>query len=155
MLTLTRQGGKRSGFSMRLIGPGSRGMLASPDIDSAIRFGTLRPGGGEPRLGVTHEFLRSDVCPHLRALIGKVDLIIVDEIGAMQATCPEFRDVVSELVAAKTPLLASVSLADDPWIRALRSRGGIPTLELSESNRDLVTAMLTCYVRGWAAAVST
>jgi nucleoside-triphosphatase len=144
-----RRDGKRCGFGMRLISSGSCGILASPDIDSTIRFGTLNPDSGEPRLGVTHDFLKNTVCSHLRGIIGEADLIVVDEIGSMQATCDEFIDVVNELIAAGTPLLASISLADDPWIQALRSRGDIPVLELTKSNRDLTTEMLTSYVREW------
>jgi nucleoside-triphosphatase len=145
-----RENGKRAGFEMQLIGPGTRGLLASPEVESEIRFGTPRSHDGRPRLGVTHDFLKTDVCPHLRALIGNVSLIVVDEIGSMQASYPEFLHVVHELIAADTPLLASVSLADDPSIEALRNCRDIPTIELSLSNRDLIAAMLTAYVPAWA-----
>lgn len=150
-----RQEGKRCGFSMRLISSGSCGILASPEINSTIRFGTLSLDSGEPRLGVTHEFLKNDVCSHLKEIIGKADLIVVDEIGSMQATCQEFIDVVNELIAAETPLLASISLANHPWIRALRSRDDIPILELTKSNRDLITEMLTSYVREWVSTAKS
>ncbi|HUC56971.1 MAG TPA: nucleoside-triphosphatase, partial [Streptosporangiaceae bacterium] len=63
-----RRDGKRAGFEMRLISSGASGVLASPDIESEIRFGTLRESDGEPRLGVSHDFLRDIVCPHLRAV---------------------------------------------------------------------------------------
>ena len=144
-----RENGKRAGFEMQLIGQGTRGLLASPEVESAIRFGTPRQLDGKPRLGVTHDFLKSDVCPHLRALIGKVSLIVVDEIGSMQASFPEFLEVIRELIAADTPLLASISLAEDPSIDALRNCREIPTIELSLSNRDLVATMLTAYVPTW------
>lgn len=131
-----RLDGRRAGFQMRLLGTGESGLLASPEVDSPVRFGTARPTDGLPRLGVTHDFLDRVVCPRLAAGAATADLLVIDEIGQMQASSPRFRATVNALMVGDVPIVASVSLSDDPWITAIREASGGEVFGIAPQTRE-------------------
>ena len=140
-----REDGKRQGFQMEVLGTGQRGLLASPNVESDVRFGTLLPDGRR-RLGVTFDFLDGTACPELRRGISRKSLLLVDEIGPMQASSALFRSIIEEVFEKRYPLVASIAQSDDPWISNVRDQSGAALLVLDRWNRDLITEALVTYL---------
>lgn len=146
--------GKRQGFKLELVPSGESGVLASPDIEGDVRFGTLRPDG-KRRLGLSLEFLEKVACPSLQAALPTAHLMVIDEIGPMQARSAVFRHLVEEIVASDVPLLASIALADEPWISGLRDSSDIAVIPLTLGNRDTVVEAASHYLRALLAPESS
>jgi nucleoside-triphosphatase len=125
--------GKRAGFSVRLLS-GEEGLLASPDLGGSPRFGTLLPDGRR-RLGVTTEFLDHVACPRLLGASG-AELIVLDEIGPMQATSPTFRGMIEQLLKRPVPLIASVAESGDTWVAKIREENAAAIVVLTRDNLD-------------------
>ncbi len=138
--------GKRQGFKLELMPSGESGVLASPDIDGEVRFGTLRPDG-KRRLGLSLTFLEEVACPTLHDALPTAHLMVIDEIGPMQAQSAVFRRLVEGIVTSGVPLLATIALADDEWISALRESSDCATVSLTVGNRDTVADAASDYLR--------
>lgn len=139
-----REHGRRQGFGIKLLGSEESGLLAGPEVVSEIRFGSVGRDG-RPRLGVTHEFLESVACPRVEA--SKAPLLIIDEIGPMQATSARFRGMVESALAGEGQLLGTLAKAEDDWLDAVRDHVDIAVIELSKSNRDVLRVALGTYYR--------
>jgi nucleoside-triphosphatase len=140
-----RNEGKRQGFQMEVLHTGQRGLLASPEVEGDIRFGSLRPDGRR-RLGVTFDFLEGVACPAILAGAAERKTLIIDEIGPMQASSGKFREVVEGLLTSGMTLIASIAEADDPWISRIREDEGAALIVLDRRNRDLITSALGAYL---------
>lgn len=82
-----RSGRERVGFSVVRLADGATAVLA--------RVGA----GGEPRVG--RYVVDLSACRLMaEALAAPADLLVVDEVGAMEAKCPGFLDAVKSAVAA-------------------------------------------------------
>jgi nucleoside-triphosphatase len=138
--------GKRQGFKLEVMPSGESGVLASPDIEGEVRFGTLRPDG-KRRLGLSLTFLEKVACPALQAGLTTAPLMVIDEIGPMQAQSAVFRRLVEDIIASGVPLLATIALAEDEWISALRESPDCATVALSVGNRDTVIEAVGHYLR--------
>ncbi|MFJ8188440.1 nucleoside-triphosphatase [Streptomyces sp. NPDC096094] len=141
-----RVDGKRQGFELELLPSGEKGVLASPDIEGEVRFGTLR-ADGKRRLGLSLAFLDEVACPALRAALPTAQLMVIDEIGPMQARSEVFRCLVEEIIASDVPLLATVALAEDEWIAGLRESSDCATVALTVGNRDTVAEAAAHYLK--------
>jgi nucleoside-triphosphatase len=138
-----RESGRRQGFGVQVLG-GASGLLAGPDVVSDIRFGSLA-ANGHPRLGVTHTFLDDVACPVATA--SRAPLLVVDEIGPMQATSPPFREMIESVLAGQRRLLGTIATADDPWLSKIRDHEDVAVIELTKANRDVLRVALTSYYR--------
>jgi nucleoside-triphosphatase len=139
-----RVDGRRQGFGIRVLRSGETGVLASPDILSEIRFDTGE-GDGQPRLGISHDFLDESAWETLAS--SDAALLVLDEIGPMQASSPRFRDVVNSLLEQNRHVVGSIAIADDDWLDHVRAHPSVAVIELSRTNRDVVTEALTAYFR--------
>jgi nucleoside-triphosphatase THEP1 len=110
--------GRRDGFELALIGTGQRGLLASPAVASDVRFGGLRDDG-KRRLGVDLTFLEEVACPTVLRELGGAELVLLDEVGPMQAVSAMFRALVERLLYGQAVLVATVAQSKDPWIAPL------------------------------------
>jgi nucleoside-triphosphatase len=138
-----RANGRRQGFGIQVLG-GESGLLAGPDVVSDIRFGSLA-ANGQPRLGVTHTFLDAVACPAVAS--SNAPLLVVDEIGPMQATSSPFRQVIESVLAGPRRLLGTIAKADDPWLSDVRDHEDVAVIELTKANRDVLRLALTSYYR--------
>jgi nucleoside-triphosphatase len=137
-----REDGRRAGFGVAVLHSNEVGLLARPGLVSEFRFGS--PGAdGHPRLGVTHEFLENVACRRIEA--SEAPLIVIDEIGPMQATSARFRRLVESLLAEARSVFGTVALAEDDWISAVRDHPDVSTIELTHGNRDTVREALIAY----------
>lgn len=140
--------GKRQGFKITLLPSGRTGPLASPDFPGEPRFGSIGTDG-KPRLGVSLDFLDNEACPALSAVQGRHNLIVIDEIGPMQASSHMFRQTVESLLQGDVPILASIATCDDPWIASVRNSPDVALIELNLSNREVLARALSNYVQKW------
>ncbi|AEH24370.1 NTPase [Pyrococcus yayanosii] len=93
-----RSGGRRVGFRVVALDTGEVGRLAYV-------------GQGYPRVGkyvVDVEGLERVGVPAIRRAIESADVVIIDEIGAMEFKSNEFVRVLGEALKAEKPLLATV-----------------------------------------------
>ena len=138
-----RKDGRRHGFVLTDLDSGNQGILASPDIIGEPRFGALRPDGSR-RLGIDLSFLEDVICQSLKAMPVDCRLIVLDEIGPMQARSAVFRDVIHELFShPPVSIVATLAMqTTDPWLEDLRSTRTAATVFIDERNRDLLAHAL-------------
>ena len=72
----------------------------------------------------------------VRAALGKVDLLVLDEIGAMELFSKAFRRTVMQALDSHTPILGTLQRSQIPFLDRLRVRPDIRVVEITESNRD-------------------
>ncbi|NJE26955.1 NTPase [Thermococcus sp. MV5] len=93
-----RKKGRRVGFKIKAIDTKEEGILAWV-------------GEGYPRVGkyvVNLEDLNRVGVSAIRRAISEADLIIIDEIGAMEYKSREFAKIINEVLKKEKPLLATV-----------------------------------------------
>ena len=93
-----REKGRRVGFKIKALDTGEEGILAWV-------------GSGYPRVGryvVNLDDLNSVGVSAIRRALKNADLIIIDEIGAMEYKSREFAEAVEEVIKSEKPLLATV-----------------------------------------------
>lgn len=135
--------GKRAGFVVKML-TGEQGLLAGPEVEGLPRFGSLREDG-LPRLGVTFTFLNDVACPEVCRDAGRARLIVIDEIGPMQAVSPVFRDMVTRVLALSGPaVLASIAASDDDeWVATIRRAQKANVIAVDCANRSEVPGVVT------------
>ena len=134
--TEIRPGGIRKGFE--LVGlDGQKRILAHVAIDSPFRVG---------RYGV-------DVKGFERFLdviaFGRIDarVVVVDEIGKMEAFSPEFLRRLDTVFASRQQLVATISAPGPEAIQRFKRRADVTLFEVTRSNRDRLVreiAALAC-----------
>lgn len=137
-----RVDGARQGFSIATIRTRRSGTLAAPWIESPARFGTYNEQG-EPRLGVDLEFIEDAVVTELRtAAEDPAAVLVLDELGPMQASSPGFRDAIDDLLG-KRHAIGSIALAPDHvWLRRVREAPCVSLLVMTRDNRDCAVDQL-------------
>ncbi|WP_457754172.1 NTPase [Thermococcus sp.] len=120
-----REQGKRVGFKIRALDTNEEGTLAWV-------------GEGYPRVGkyvVNVEDLDKIGVSAIRRAIRNADVIIIDEIGAMEFKSKEFAKVIEEALRNEKPLLATLHRR---WVHRFRNRGKlyVITVENREKIRE-------------------
>lgn len=140
-----RVDGHRQGFTIQS-DRGAAGILASPELPGEPRFGTVMPNG-QRRLGLSLTHLEAVVCREIELRLPQVRVVILDEIGPMQAESARFRHLVERLITSTVFVVASIGLQDHDWLASLRNDPRFPLLEVSRRNRDLVAVLLSSYIK--------
>jgi nucleoside-triphosphatase len=140
-----RVDGRRQGFTVEVLGTGQKGVLASPDLPGEPRFGTMMPDGRR-RLGLSLDFLDNVICPELEAHLRAGSIVLIDEIGGMQAESSRFRTLIDRLIGGVTPFLASITTAEHSWIESVRDSPNVGVLEVTPRNRDLLPHLVATYL---------
>lgn len=126
-----RKRGTRVGFSIDAL-DGRTGVLAHVDCHSAFRVG---------KYGVRIETVENLAVPALQATRADV-LIVIDEIGKMECLSEVFRRTVVDVLGSVNPVLATIVMKGDAFIRKLKSRRDVSLLELNDANRDFMPSLL-------------
>lgn len=118
-----REGGARVGFDV-------------VSFRDRRKMPLARVGEGMPRVGKYAVDLNA--CGFMKSLLDAsgVDLLIVDEIGPMEAKCPSFLDDAKSALLRAPKALAVVHLR---YIDVVK-RWGIDVIVLSRENRDMALA---------------
>lgn len=149
-----REGVRRTGFAIEDLA-GRRGVLARAS-------GPPRPGPcvtGGPRVGRYRvdvaDLEAVGVAALERALEGAA-LIVIDEIGKMEACSARFRATVERALAAPGAVIAGTILrAPHPWIDRVKAHPAVTLVPLSAATRAATLARLVDRVRAALAARGT
>lgn len=116
-----RKGGRRVGFKIKALDSGEEGILALA-------------GEGYPRVGryvVNVGDLNRVGVSAIRRALQNANIIIIDEIGAMEFKSREFAKAVEEALKSEKPLLATLHRR---WVNKFKDRGKLYVL--SVENRE-------------------
>ncbi len=93
-----REGRERTGFTVVDIASGRSGVMARVNAPSNVQVG---------RYGVDVASFESIAAPALREARASCDLIVVDEVAAMELACPAFVEELLMLLRTTKPLLVT------------------------------------------------
>ncbi|RLA85252.1 MAG: AAA family ATPase [Deltaproteobacteria bacterium] len=122
-----RKGRSRVGFVVRDL-DGREALMAH------ISFKGPRVG----RYGVSVHAFEEVALSALREAMEKRDLVVIDEIGKMELLSEAFKELVLDILGGGKPVLATLSLARDPFLERVRGMGGVEILRVTLENRDLL-----------------
>jgi len=126
-----RERGKRVGFKIKALDTNEEGILAWV-------------GEGYPRVGkyaVNLEDLNRVGVSAIRRALQNADVVIIDEIGAMEFKSREFAKAVEEALKSEKPLLATLHRR---WVDKFKDRGKlyVLTVENREKIRERILKKL-------------
>lgn len=90
------------------------------------------------RLGkyfVNVENINHVIVPHLEQSLERAQVIIIDEIGKMELFSPLFRQVVLKMLASPKKVLGTITMANLPIIKRIKSRSDVFLVELHQHNQ--------------------
>ena len=117
-----RERGKRVGFKIKALDTNEEGILAWV-------------GEGYPRVGryvVNIEDLNMVGVSAIRRALQNADVIIIDEIGAMEFKSREFAKAVEEALKSEKPLLATLHRR---WVDKFKDRGELYVLTVENRKK--------------------
>lgn len=129
-----REGGRRVGFAVEQV-DGGRGVLAHVHLPGPPRVG---------RYGVDLASFERIALPSLET---RADVVVVDELGKMELASPAFREAVTELFDGDRSIVATVHAFRHPITDALKRRGDVELVRVTERNRDALPEELTARLR--------
>lgn len=123
-----RKGRQRTGFTIHDIMSGREGELASAE-------GSLGPRVGKYRVNISD--LATVGARALREAALQAEVVVIDEVGPMELTSPEFKKAVEECLRSGKPVLAIVhEKMKDPLIEMIREMPDKEFTEVTLQNRD-------------------
>lgn len=134
-----RAGGRRVGFAVITL-EGPRGVLAAEGLASGPRVGRYRVD--------LASFEAVGVAALERAVRG-CRVVVVDEIGKMEAHSARFRQAVEAALAGDRVVLGTVLQGPHPWIDGLKARAGVQLYPLTREDRDRAPAEIAAILAGW------
>jgi nucleoside-triphosphatase len=131
-----KEGRERVGFTISDLMSGREGELA------AIK-GSLGPRVGRYRVNVGTLASLGARALH-DAAVGTAEVIVIDEIGPMELTSPEFKKAAEECFKSGKPILAVVHQhLKDPLIETIRENPDKVYIELTLHNREKLAQTIT------------
>src|SRR5271154_4974870 len=128
-----RKGRERTGFRLVDLLSGNEAELAS--------VGGLGPRVGKYRVNITN--LSSLGAGSLQRAAEVADFIVIDEVGPMELTSPEFRKGVKACLASKKPMLVVLHESmKDPLMAEITEQPEKELVELTLHNREGVSREL-------------
>jgi nucleoside-triphosphatase len=132
-----RERGQRIGFE--IVGlSGRRVVLAHVRSSARHRVG---------RYGVDLTALEAMVQAELLDEASEANLVVIDEIGKMELTCPSFVEVVPRLLDGSVPVVATVALHGPGLIAEVKARADVQLVEVAGHNREQLPAGVDAWVR--------
>lgn len=86
--------------------------------------------------------------PKLTGPVPAGHLVLMDEIGFLEATSEPFCAAVLGLLDGDTPVIAAVKDKDIPFLEAVRSHPNCRCFFITEENRDELFAEVLAFVKG-------
>jgi nucleoside-triphosphatase len=129
-----REGRERVGFTVFDLMSGREAVLASSKKSLGPRVGRYR---------VNIQGLVEVGARALREAAATADVIVIDEVGPMELTSPEFKRGVELCLDSQKPILAVMhEQMKDPLIERFRAMPGKTVLEVTLHNREGLAASL-------------
>jgi nucleoside-triphosphatase len=115
---------KRWGFKIISL-DGREEVLASVDVISSRRVSKYGVDvGAVDRVGVTA----------IRDALKNKDIVIIDEIGRMELTSNQFRDIVQEALDSPKPVLGTIALKETNTAKKIKERQDTRVIKLTRAN---------------------
>lgn len=121
-----REGKTRRGFRIRDL-DGGEAVMAHVDFRGGPRVG---------KYTIDLKALEEVALQAMDKARGGADLVVIDEIGKMEALSAAFRERVVELLDLPIPLLATVPAGDHPFILSLLERRDVSVYDIDRRNRE-------------------
>lgn len=125
-------GRMRKGFMMRTF-DGQDRVLASKGLKSSHQLG---------KYGVDINALENVGIPALKLALMTKDLIVIDEVGAMEMMSERFRQTLLECLTSTKPVLATIRAASQPFSDQVKKFSDTQTIILTKSNYNQVKAQI-------------
>ena len=125
-------GRMRKGFMMRTF-DGQDRVLASKGMKSPHQLG---------KYGVDINALENVGIPALKLALMTKDLIVIDEVGAMEMMSERFRQTLLECLTSTKPVLATIRAASQPFSDQVKKFSDTQTVILTKSNYHQVRAQI-------------
>ncbi len=68
----------------------------------------------------------------------KAGVVIVDQIGRMECLSPVFIHLMQGLLDSRTLLVATVARSGEGFIREVKGRGDVETIEIDRGNKEQI-----------------
>lgn len=120
-----REKGQRVGFSIETL-DGKKGILAHINNEVPIKVG---------RYGVNIEDINRIAVPSM-VCSRPYEIVVIDEIGKMECLSRLFRKTLLDVLDSEHPVIGSIALKGDPFIRKIKERTDVELIRVSEKNRD-------------------
>jgi nucleoside-triphosphatase len=134
-----REKKERVGFDIEDLLSGRRGELASTS-------GHLGPTVGRYRVNL--QGLSEVGARALNDAVARAELVVIDEVGPMELTSPEFRRALTSCIRSGKPIFAVVhEKMNDPLIEELKKTSGNGVISVSLQNRDSLHSDLTTRIQ--------
>ena len=131
---------RREGFYVMDWVTKEKRVLASKDIESKTTVG---------RFGVDLAALEEVGVAALRNATASCDVIVIDEIGKMEAESPTFIQAVKDALDADKPLLLTLhKKSRNPLLQDIRRRDDVRILEVTQVNRNLLPYKIVKLMKG-------
>jgi nucleoside-triphosphatase len=135
-----RKADPRMGFRIRTL-EGKTGTLAHLDIDTSLRLG---------RYGIDLTCLEAIGIPALLSAAEAKQLIIIDELGPIQAFSEPFKRISMQLLQSPRLILGTIALQPHPWLDAIKQREEVTmyivqtdnTVQLTQTILEVLTSVL-------------
>jgi len=122
----------RKGFLMRTF-DGQDRVLASKGLKSPHQLG---------KYGVDINALENVGIPALKLALQTKDLIVIDEVGAMEMMSERFRQTLLECLTSTKPVLATIRAASQPFSDQVKKFSDTETITLTKANYNQVKAQI-------------
>jgi nucleoside-triphosphatase len=118
------ENGKRWGFKIISL-DGREDVLASVELISQRKVSKYGVDvAAVDRIGVTA----------IRDALSRDDVVVIDEIGRMELTSEQFRDVVMEALDSPKPVLGTIAIRDTSLARKIKKRQDTRVIKLTRAN---------------------
>lgn len=131
---------RRVGFVVRDVS-GPEAVLAHQDFQTDVQVG---------RFGVDVAAFERVALPALHRVQEGGGVVVIDELGRMELASETFVEAVDAVLAASVPVVATVHVHAHPVTDALKQRGDVQWVAVTEANRDEVPRRLFSQLMGSA-----
>ena len=127
-----RENGQRVGFSIETL-KGEKGILAHINNQGPIRVG---------KYGVNIKDIDQIAAPSMMPSMPD-EIVVIDEIGKMECLSRLFKQTLLDVLNSDHPVIGSIALKGDLFIRKIKERNDVELIQVSEKNRDTLIDLLT------------
>lgn len=128
-----RERRERVGFKIVTLN-GEEGVFAHVNFKTQQRLG---------KYGLDLSTLETIGIEAVREALRRRQLTVIDEIGPMEIRSAIFRDVVTEALNSRAPLLGTITARPFPFTNAIKKRRGVTLTEVRGDNREQLVSELS------------
>jgi nucleoside-triphosphatase len=129
------ESGRRAGFLIRDIATGKEAKMAAIGFHSKIHVG---------KYGVDTAAVRDIGVTAIEQAVKAADIVVIDEIGKMELSLPEFQECVVNALDSSKPILGTVGLyLSSPFVNAVKNREDVRILMLRRNQQTEILQLVS------------